>query len=209
METRRLKACLYLRVSTSKRSVHDSPDKIVFEQSLDLQEQALRGLVSSRGWELVKVFSDRQSGAKEDRPGLLSMLEAARRREFDCLVIFRLDRLARSLKQLVALLDELRELKITFISHQEALETETSAGRMLFGMIAVFSEFERSIIRERVVAGVEHARVHGTKSGRPLGRPRRVFDRARALEMRRAGVSISGIAREMGLGKGTVARVVA
>jgi DNA invertase Pin-like site-specific DNA recombinase len=201
-----LKAYAYCRVSTLKKSTYSTIDKVVFEQSLDVQEQALREQAQARGWKLVGVFSDRASGAKERRPGLDALLEAARKRKFQLLVVTRLDRLARSLKHLVLLLDELRELGVSFVSLKENLETESAAGRMMFGMIAVFAEFEREIVRERILLGMAHAKVHGTKSGRPVGRPKVVFNRGRVAELRAAGWSWSRIAGELGAKVCTVRR---
>ena len=98
-------------------------------------------------------------------------LRDARRREFDVVVVWRFDRFARSVKQLVLALEEFRSLGIDFVSHQEALDTSTPMGKAMFTIIAAMAELERNIIRERVVAGLDHARRNGTKSGRPVGRP--------------------------------------
>lgn len=208
MENRRLRACIYCRVSTTKKSEHSTAEKVVFEQNPAIQEEPLRKLIENREWELASVYTDRASGAKEEREGLAEMMAAARRREFDVLVVYRLDRLARSLKQLILTLDELKQLGIAFISLKENLDTGCPAGKMMFAVIGAMAEFERDLIRERVIAGVEHARIHGTKSGRPHGRPLRIFDRARAAELRRAGASLGSIARQFGVGKATVARAV-
>jgi len=202
-------AYAYCRVSTLKKSAHSAhgvTGKVIFEQSLDVQEQALREQAQARGWRLVEVFSDRASGSKERRPGLDGLLDAARRHKFQLLMVTRLDRLARSLKHLVLLLDELRGLGISFVSLKENLETESPAGRMMFGMIAVFAEFEREIMRERILLGMSYAKVHGTKSGRPVGRPKIVFDRGRVGELRAAGWSWRRIAGELGAKVSTIRR---
>lgn len=198
METRVLRAACYVRCSTAKKSVHSTSDRVVYEQNPDVQEQLLRKMVEARGWELAGVYSDRASGSKESRPGLDALMADARRRKFDCLVIFRLDRLARSLKQLVDILTEFRHLHIAFVSHQENLDTESPAGKVLFALIAAMSEFEHDILRERIAAGMAHASKHGTKSGRPPGRPKVVFDRGRVVELRDRGWSWSEIAKELG-----------
>ncbi len=130
----------------------------------------------------------------------------ARQGKFDIVVVWRFDRFARSVKQLVLALEEFRSLGIDFVSHQEALDTVTPMGQAMFTIIAAMAELERSVIRERVKAGLEHARRHGTKSGRPVGRPRAVFDRARALELRRAGWSWGRIARKLGTSVASVRR---
>ena len=133
------------------------------------------------------------------------MIDAQRSR-FDVVVVWRFDRFARSVKQLVMALEESRSLGIDFVSHQEALDTSTPMGKAMFTIIATMAELERSVIRDRVVAGLRHARRHGTKSGRPVGRPRAVFDRAQAFELRRAGWSWGRIARKLGTSVASVRR---
>jgi len=122
-------------------------------------------------------------------------------------VVYRFDRFARSVKQLVLALEEFRSLGIDFVSHQEALDTSTPMGKAMFTIIAAMAELERSVIRERVVAGLEYARQRGTKSGRPVGRPRVVFRRDRVVELRQQGRSWKQIAKELGVGATTVRRV--
>jgi len=205
---RELKAYGYCRVSTVKKSAHSRPGRVVFEQNLEVQKQAIQERAAASGWKLVEVCSDRESGSKESRPGLDALLDAARRRKFQVLVVSRLDRLARSLRQLVLLLEELRELKISFVSLKENLETETAAGRAMFGMIAVFAEFEREIMRERIILGMAHAAAHGTKSGKPPGRPKRVFDRQQAMDLRETGEGWDKIAAKLGVSVSTLWRHV-
>jgi DNA invertase Pin-like site-specific DNA recombinase len=123
----------------------------------------------------------------------------ARRNAFQVVVVFRFDRFARSTKQLVLALEEFRTLGIDFISHQEALDTSTPMGRAMFTIIAAMAELERSVIRDRVVAGLEFARQHGTKSGRAIGRPRLVFRRDQVEELRVRGLSWHKIARMLGV----------
>ena len=122
----------------------------------------------------------------------------ARRGTFEVVVVFRFDRFARSVKQLVLALEEFRSLGIDFISYHEALDTSTPMGEARFAIIAAIAQLERSIIRERVQAGIAHAQLRGTKSGRPIGRPRAVFDRAKAVELRAVGMSWGKIAKELG-----------
>jgi DNA invertase Pin-like site-specific DNA recombinase len=107
---------------------------------------------------------------------------------------------------LVLALEEFRSLGIDFISHQEALDTSTPMGKAMFTIIAAMAELERSVIRERVVAGLEYARLRGTKSGKPIGRPRAIFRRDEAQELRAQGVSWRQIARKLGVGATTVRR---
>jgi DNA invertase Pin-like site-specific DNA recombinase len=170
------RACLYLRVSTASKTKHDSS---TFNQNPAVQEQPLRELIAQRGWQLQQVYADRASGAKERRPGLDALMVDARRGAFDVVLVFRFDRFARSVKQLIQALVQFRSLGIDFISHQEALDTSTPMGKAMFTIIAAMAELERSMIRERIMAGIEYARVRGTKSGRPIGRPRAIFRRMR------------------------------
>src|SRR5215471_16022112 len=139
------RACLYLRVSTASKTKHDSS---TFNPNPAVQEQPLRELIAQRGWQLYQVYSDRASGAKERRPGLDVLMADARRGAFDVVLVFRFDRFARSVKQLVLALEEFRALGIGFVSQQEALDTSTPMGRAMFTIIAAMAELERSVIRE-------------------------------------------------------------
>lgn len=197
------RASLYLRVSTASKT---KCDNTAFNQNPAVQEQPLRDLIAQRGWQLHGVYSDRASGAKERRPGLDALMADARRGAFDVVLVWRFDRFARSVKQLVLALEEFRSLGIDFISHQEALDTATPMGKAMFTIIAAMAELERSVIRERVVAGMEYARVRGTKSGRPIGRPRAIFRRDEARELRDQGLSWRQIARKLGVSTTTVRR---
>ena len=200
------RAALYVRVSTNTRSRRG--DALAFDQDPSVQQCPLRQLAGQRGWTVVQVYSDRASGAKERRPGLDALMADARRGLLDVVVVFRFDRFARSVRQLVLALEEFRALGIDFISYQEALDTSTPMGKAMFTIIAAMAELERSIIRERVVAGLEYARRHGTKSGRAVGRPRAVFRRDRVVELRAAGLSWRQIALKLGATVTTVRRAV-
>ena len=162
--------------------------------------------MSQRGWQLAKVYSDRASGAKERRPGLDALMADARRGLFDVVVVWRFDRFARSVKQLVLALEEFRSMGIEFVSHQEALDSSTPLGKAMFTIIGAMAELERNIIRERVLAGMEHARRNGTRSGKPLGRPKAIFDRAQALLFRRQGLSWRELSRKLRVGASTIPR---
>jgi DNA invertase Pin-like site-specific DNA recombinase len=190
------RAGIYVRVSTATKSRQG--DGVGYDQNPAVQEQPLRDLLLQRGWTLHKVYSDRASGATERRPGLDALMADARRGAFEVVVVFRFDRFARSVKQLVLALEEFRSLEIDFISHQEALDTSTPMGEAMFAIIAAMAQLERSIIRERVQAGIAHARIRGTKSGKPIGRPRAVFDRSQAAELRAEGMSWGKIAKKLG-----------
>jgi len=196
-----------VRVSTLKKSAHSRPDAVIYEQNTDAQRERLEQLITQHDWELGKVYSDRASGAKESRPGLDALMNDARECKFDVVVVWRFDRFARSVRQLVMALDEFRSLGIGFISVSEHLDTSTPMGKAMFAIIGAMAELERDIVRERIAAGMAHAAKHGTKSGRPPGRPRKVFDRWRVAELRAAGWSWTRIAGELGAKASTVRRV--
>jgi putative DNA-invertase from lambdoid prophage Rac len=188
-----MRAALYARVST-----HD-------QQTLGLQLEAMLAYIKDRNWDLVKQVKDVGSGAKQ-RPGRESVLKAARRREVDIVVVWRLDRWGRSLPDLVVTLRALTELSVGFVSLTEALDLTTPTGRAMAGMLAVFAEFEREILRERVRAGIAQAR----KEGRPHGRPPTASLKAEAVRRLKAErVSHSEIARRLGIGRTSVRRIVA
>jgi DNA invertase Pin-like site-specific DNA recombinase len=195
---------LYVRVSTTNR-VFKNPN--VFEQDPSVQELPLRQMAEQRGWSVVRVYSDRMSGASESRPGLNALMADARRGAFDVVVVFRFDRFARNVKQLVLALEEFRTLGIGFVSQQEALDTSTPMGEAMFAIIAAMAQLERRVIQERVIAGIEHAKARGTKSGAAIGRPRAVFDRASVVELRQAGRSWRQIAAALGISTGTARTV--
>jgi DNA invertase Pin-like site-specific DNA recombinase len=198
------RAAIYVRVSTATKARNGSS---AFEQNPEVQELPLRELVAQRGWALHQVYSDRASGAKVDRAGLKALMRDARAGRFDVVLVWRFDRFARSVEQLVTALAEFRSLGIDFVSQQEALDTSTPIGKAMFTIIAAMAELERNVIRERVQSGIDYARQNGTKSGRPIGRPKAVFDRARIDELRSSGLSLRQVARKLGVGATTVRRV--
>jgi len=193
-----------VRVSTAAKS--KQIDTVNFVQNLEVQEQPLRELVQQRGWQFQQIYSDRASGAKEKRPGLNALMADARRGLFDVVVVWRFDRFAWSVKQLILALEEFRALGIDFVSHQEALDTSTPMGRAMFTIVAAIAELERNIIRERVVAGLEYAHTNGTRSGKPVGRPRVIFRHDQVFELRNQGVPWRQIAKICGVGVTTVRR---
>ena len=164
----------------------------------------MRQTAEQRGWSVVRVYSDRMSGASESRPGLTALMQDARRGAFDVVVVFRFDRFARSVKQLVLALEEFRTLGIGFVSQQEALDTSTPMGKMIFTVLGAVAELERSIIQERVIMGLQRVK----KAGKILGRPKIVIDRQTVRELYKAGNSVRTIAAEMGLTKSTVHNIV-
>jgi DNA invertase Pin-like site-specific DNA recombinase len=163
MATSSRSAALYVRVSTSDRG-----------QSVENQLQPLQEAAGRLGWSIVAVFRDEGvSGSlgRQKRPGLDALLRGVGRREFDLVAAWSVCRLGRSLSDLVSLLNELRSRDIDLYLHQQALDTSTPSGRMLFGMLGVFSEFERAMIRDRVMAGLDRARAAGKRLGRPRTTP--------------------------------------
>jgi DNA invertase Pin-like site-specific DNA recombinase len=150
------RAAIYARVSTIDRG--QNPDT----QLLPLREYAER-----RGFPIVAEYVDDASGAKNDRERYRAMLEDARRRKFDVLLVWKYDRFARSLRELVNALAEFESLGIAFISPSEGADTTTPQGRLQFGIMATLAEFERSLIAERVRAGMARAKAQGKHTGRP------------------------------------------
>ena len=149
------RVAIYCRVSTAS-------------QTVDPQELALRKYCEDRDWTQIHLFKDPgSSGMKDRRPGLDALMSAARRRAIDVVLIWKLDRFGRSLLHLVQALEEFRQLGIDFISITEAYDTSTPQGRLLFAQIAIFSNFERDLISERVKLGLANARQKGKRLGRP------------------------------------------
>ena len=188
------RVAIYTRVSTDKQT-HDN------------QLRELKGWAKRAGHEVVAVFADSGiSGSKgrEKRPGFDGMLKAAVRREFDMLAVWSSDRLGRSLQHLVDVLQTIRDTGIGLYIHTQALDTTTPAGRAMFGMLAVFGEFEREMIVARVNAGLARARAQGKRLGRPGADPDKL-KLARA-ELRK-GTGILKVARQLGLGTGTVGKL--
>jgi DNA invertase Pin-like site-specific DNA recombinase len=147
---------VYTRVSTADR------------QDTKAQESELRAFSEKRGWKIYRLYSDRgESGAKEKRPALDELWRDCKQGRLDVVCVWSLDRLARSLKQLIESLDEFRRLKIDFVSFKQDFDTTSSAGRLLFHVVGAVAEFERDLIRERVIAGMAQARRDGKHCGRP------------------------------------------
>jgi DNA invertase Pin-like site-specific DNA recombinase len=181
---------LYARVST-----HD-------QQTLPLQLSAMREHAERRGWSVSLIVEDVGSGVRE-RPRREDLVRAARRREIDLILVWRLDRWGRSLVDLVTTLQELTALQVGFVSLSEALDLTTPSGRALAGMLAVFAEFERDILRDRVRAGIAQARKEGRPHGRPLTMARYEADVKRLSQ---EGVSKREIAKRLGISRTSVRR---
>jgi putative DNA-invertase from lambdoid prophage Rac len=187
-----MKVGIYARVST-----HD-------QQTLPLQLKALHEYVKRRRWTLTMQVKEVGSGVKH-RPQREALLRAARRREIDVIAVWRLDRWGRSLADLVVTLKELSDVGVGFVSLNEALDLTTPSGRAMAGMLAVFAEFEREIITERVRAGIAQARLEG----RPHGRPRSAALKEKEVKKLHAkGHSQAEIARRLQIGRTSVRRLL-
>ena len=196
---RNRRVALYVRVSTDQQTIKN-------------QERELQAVAERHGWQVVAVFKDQGiSGAKgrDGRPGLDKLLQAVARKEVNMVAAWSVDRLGRSLQDLVHILQELHAKGVDLFLHQQGLDTSTPSGRAMFQMLGVFAEFERAIIHERVMAGLARARAEGKQ----LGRPAEVAGNAAKVQTiraaRDAGKSIRTIAREQGVGIGTVSRLTA
>lgn len=184
---------LYARVSTND------------QQTVPLQIRSLREYAAKRGWTVVIQIKEVGSGASQ-RQRREKLLEAARRREIDVVLVWRLDRWGRSLADLVVTLKELAELGVGFVSLTEALDLTTPTGRAMAGLLAVFAEFEREVLRERVRAGLAQARLNGKRLGRPITAARHA---SQVRKLHRAGVSKAEIARRLQIGRTSVRRILA
>src|SRR3990172_8406146 len=185
------RAGIYARVST-----HNG-------QNPEMQLGELRAYCQRRGWQVVDEYVDVGiSGAKEHRPALDRLLSKCRKRLVDAVVVYRYDRFARSLRQLVNALEEFRALGIDFVSLHEGVDTSTPNGRLVFGIFASIAEFERELIRDRVRSGLAAAKARGKR----LGRPRAIVDAHRVACLRAQGRSWAEISANLGVGKGTAQR---
>jgi DNA invertase Pin-like site-specific DNA recombinase len=146
------------------------------------------------------------SGAKDNRPALAEMMADARAHRFDALMVWRFDRLGRSVLHFLKVVEELGTLGVDLVSYEQAFDTTTAMGRFTLTMFAALAELERSIIKQRTLAGLDYARNHGTKSGRPIGRPPAIFRRDQVAELRAMGQSWSEIALQLGTSTGAVRR---
>jgi DNA invertase Pin-like site-specific DNA recombinase len=188
------RAALYLRVSTDQQTT--------MNQRLVLEEVAQR-----HGWRIVSIFADEGiSGAKgrDQRPAFDELHKAISRREIDIIMVWSVDRLGRSLPDLVGFLSEVQSKGCDLYLHQQALDTSTPTGRMMFQMLSVFAEFERSMIRSRVKAGLERTKAKGTKLGRPSLAPIEIKQIRQSLDK---GLSIRKAAKKHGVSTATIMRV--
>ncbi len=190
-----VRAAIYARVSTANNG-----------QDPVMQTRELREYCERRGWQLVGEYVDVGiSGAKEKRPELDQMMADAHRRRFDAVVVWRFDRFARSVSHLLRALETFKALGIEFVSLSEQVDTSTPTGKMVFTVLGAVAELERSLIAERVRAGLRNAKAKGKR----LGRPRVNVDLARIGNLRSEGRSWAAVATEMGIGEGTARRAAA
>lgn len=185
------RAALYLRVST----VDQHPETQVYD---------LRQMAVQRGYEIAKEYSDRISGLRARRPGLDEMMRDARRGRFDVVLVWACDRIARSTRHFLEVLDEFNRLGIEFVSFRESIDTGGPLGRAIVVIIGAIAELERNLIVERVRAGMRRARLEG----RHIGRPALNLDREAILRDRRQGHSLGTIARNHSISRTTVHRVL-
>lgn len=188
------KALLYSRVSTNDKG-----------QNPEVQANELRRYCQARGWKIQEEVVDHGfSGGTDQRPGLKRLMAAVRTREVDVVVVTKLDRMARSLKHLISLLDEFQSLGVLFVSVGDQIDLSSASGRLMLHIVAAFAEFERGLIRERTLAGLAFAR----SKGKQLGRPKQAdYEAIRALK--RKGLSYSAIQLQMKVSKGSVCRALA
>ena len=185
------RAALYARVSS-------------YDQNPQTQILDLRQLAAQRGLEIVQEYVDKISGTKARRPGLDQMMADARRGRFDVVLVWACDRIARSTRHFLEVLDELNRLNIEFVSFREQIDTGGPLGRAIVVIIGAIAELERSLIVERVRAGMRRARLEG----RPIGRPALALDREAIVRDRQRGQSLGQIARTHSISRATVHRVI-
>jgi len=189
-----MRVAIYARVSTANSG-----------QDPSMQTRELREYADRRGWKLAGEYVDIGiSGSKEKRPELDRLMADAHKRRFDAVCVWRFDRFARSVSHLLKALETFKALGIDFVSYSEQMDTSTPAGKMVFTVLGAVAELERSLIVERVKAGLRNAKAKGKR----LGRPKIGVDSAKIAALRRAGRSWGEIAKETGWTKGTVQRAI-
>ncbi len=187
------RVAIYARVSTT-------------DQSTESQLLDLRRYVRERGWNIFKEFIDEGiSGTKDSRPALNELMDAARKRRFEMILVWRFDRFARSTKHLILALEEFRNLDVGFVSFQENIDTSSPLGSAIFTIISAVAQLERDIIAERVKAGLRRARENGKKLGRPRGT---ALDVEMIHGLRKKGLSLKQIATQLNTSKTTVSRLL-
>lgn len=187
-----MKIAIYTRVSTNEQNVEN--------QIIELEKYC-----KNRMFEVYKIYTDKGiSGSKESRPEFDQMLKDANKRKFDCLLVWKLDRLSRSLKHLLTTLDHLSNLNISFVCYNDNIDTTTPTGRLMFQMVGAFAEFERSLIKERVHLGLKRAK----QQGRVLGRPKLEVNKYNVLNLKNQGKSMRQISKELNISVGSVHNIL-
>ena len=187
-----MKTAIYARVSTD-------------EQTTDNQVIELKEVADRNGWEIEAIYADTISGAKSKRPQLDKLMKAIMRKEIDMVMVWSVDRLGRSLQHLTTLLSDIHSKGVDLYLHQQGIDTTTPSGKMMFQLCGVFAEFERSLIRERVLAGLERARSQGKRLGRPPVPPITV---TKIKRLREEGLSLRKIAMQVGISTSKVHQLV-
>jgi len=183
------RAGIYVRVSTSDK------------QNPEIQLKTLSDYACNRGLQIIGEFIDRAKGSLESRPGLDGLMDIARKRALDVILVFRFDRFGRSIKHLINVLDEFQRLEIDFVSYQENIDTRSPAGRVLYALISAFASFEREILAERVRHALSHAKSQGVRLGRP---PASSEICEKIVSLRRQSYTMSKISRTLQVSKGLV-----
>src|SRR6516162_2536161 len=189
-----MRVAIYARVSTANNG-----------QDPTMQTRELEQFAQARGWQVIGCYVDTVSGSKDRRPELDRLMADAHRRRFDVVAVWKFDRFARSVSHLLRALDTFRVLGIEFVSLSESLDTATPAGRMVFTVLGAVAELERSLIAERVRAGLRNARAKGKR----LGRPRKSVDARRIATLRGQGRSVRQMASELGYSRSVVHKTLA
>jgi DNA invertase Pin-like site-specific DNA recombinase len=185
------RAVLYLRVSK-------------LDQHPESQLHDLEQLAAQRGLEIIRIYEDRVTGARDSRPGLDRMMTDARQGKFNVLLVWASDRLARSVRHFLQVLDEMGHLNIEFVSYREQIDTSGPLGSAVLVIVGVVAELERSLIRERVKAGLRRAKLEG----RRIGRPKLAIDRDAVLQDRALGISLNELARKYQVSKASICKVL-
>jgi DNA invertase Pin-like site-specific DNA recombinase len=194
------KVVLYVRVSTDKQSVEN-------------QINELTSVSHRNGWEIVDTYSDAGfSGAfgRDKRPAFDELLKDANRKKYDGIMVWSIDRIGRSLQDLISFLNDVQSKDIDLYIHQQGLDSSTPTGRLMFSLVGSFAEYERTLIKERVRAGMERAKKSGTKSGRAIGRPSNVNEgtKAAVIELHKSGMSMNKICKTLSIGNGTLYKLL-
>lgn len=192
MRFKMTKVIIYARVSTK-------------EQNPDLQLIDLRSYVKARNFQLITEYIDYASGTKNDRENYIRLFNDVRKGKTDVVLVWKFDRFARSTKELINALEEFNSLGVDFISYKENIDTSTPTGKILFTMISAFAEFEREILCERVIAGMEKAKARGVKIGRPEIPP---FIKKKVLELKRDGFTYKQIIKMLNISKSSYYSII-